>query len=69
VPRSGHHQHHDDIYGAWPTSLTSTCVTSYGFLEAEKNFRRKQGHRELWVLATALERKVESTANAKGKVA
>lgn len=50
-------------------SLTSTCVTSYGFLEAEKNFRRKQGYRELWVLATALERKVESTANAKGKVA
>jgi hypothetical protein len=29
----------------------------------------QQGHRELWVLATALERKVGSTANGKGKVA
>ena len=30
--------------------------TAAGFLEAEKSFRRIQGHRDLWVLATALGR-------------
>lgn len=43
--------------------------TASGFLEAEKNFRRLQGHRELWVLATALGRHVENTAHANSKVA
>ena len=40
-----------------------------GFLEAEKNFRRLQGHRELWVLATALGRSVKGTAYADSKAA
>lgn len=31
-----------------------------GFLEAEKSFRKIQGHRELWVLATALKRSPEN---------
>jgi transposase-like protein len=35
--------------------------TASGFLEAERNFRRLQGHRELWVLATALGRHVKAT--------
>lgn len=43
--------------------------TASGFLEAEKNFRRLQGHRDLWVLAVALGRHVESSVNAKSKVA
>jgi hypothetical protein len=34
------------------------------FLEAEKSFRRIHGHRDLWVLATALGR---STADVDGK--
>ena len=42
--------------------------TASGFLEAEKNFRRLQGHRDLWVLATALGRHVE-TAHANSNVA
>lgn len=43
--------------------------TASGFLEAEKNFRRLQGHRELWVLATALGRHGESTTHANSKTA
>lgn len=43
--------------------------TASGFLEAEKNFRRLQGHRELWVLAAALGRHAENTVNANSKVA
>ncbi len=43
--------------------------TASGFLEAEKNFRRLQGHRELWVLAAALGRHVETTTHANSKVA
>ena len=34
--------------------------TATGFLEAEKSFRKIQGHRELWVLATALKRSPEN---------
>jgi transposase-like protein len=33
--------------------------TATGFLEAEKSFRKIQGHRQLWVLGTALGRSVE----------
>jgi putative transposase len=33
--------------------------TATGFLEAEKSFRKIQGHGQLWVLATALGRSVE----------
>ena len=33
--------------------------TATGFLEAEKSFRKIQGHRQLWVLATALGRSIE----------
>jgi len=33
--------------------------TASGFLEAEKSFRKIQGHRQLWVLGTALGRSVE----------
>lgn len=43
--------------------------TASGFLEAEKNFRRLQGHRDLWVLAVALGRHVENPVNANSKVA
>jgi hypothetical protein len=43
--------------------------TASAFLEAEKNFRRIQGHRELWVLATALGRKVETDVHANSNVA
>lgn len=43
--------------------------TATGFLEAEKNFRRLQGHRDLWVLATALGRRVENVAHANNKAA
>lgn len=43
--------------------------TASGFLEAEKNFRRLQGHRELWVLATALGRNAESIAPLKSQLA
>jgi transposase-like protein len=43
--------------------------TASGFLEAEKNFRRLQGHRELWVLAAALGRQAGNTAHANSKVA
>lgn len=43
--------------------------TASGFLEAEKGFRRLQGHRDLWVLATALGRHVENTVHANSKVA
>ena len=43
--------------------------TASGFLEAEKNFRRLQGHRELWVLAAALGRQVGNTTHANSKVA
>ena len=32
--------------------------TATGFLEAEKSFRKIQGHRQLWVLATALGRSI-----------
>jgi transposase-like protein len=41
--------------------------TATGFLEAEKSFRRIQGHRQLWVLAAALGRSnedVDVTAHA-----
>jgi len=34
--------------------------TGAGFLEAEKSFRRIQGHKDLWVLATALGRHAAS---------
>jgi transposase-like protein len=34
--------------------------TAAGFLEAEKSFRRIQGHKDLWVLATALGRHAAS---------
>ena len=43
--------------------------TATGFLEAEKNFRRLQGHRDLWALATALGRRVENVAHANNKAA
>lgn len=43
--------------------------TASGFLEAEKSFRRLQGHRELWVLASALGRNVANTVHAGSKVA
>lgn len=43
--------------------------TASGFLEAEKNFRRLQGHRELWVLAAALGRHADKPINANSKVA
>jgi transposase-like protein len=43
--------------------------TACGFLEAEQNFRRLQGHRDLWVLAAALGRTVAGTADANSKVA
>ena len=43
--------------------------TASGFLEAEKNFRRLQGHCDLWVLATALDRHVENAAHAESKIA
>ena len=33
--------------------------TATGFLEAEKSFRKIQGHRQLWVLGTALGRSIE----------
>lgn len=39
-----------------------------GFLEGEKSFRRIQGHRDLWVLATALGR-TTAHVDAGGKVA
>lgn len=45
------------------------CWTASGFLEAKKNFRRLQRHRELWVLATALGRSVKGTAHANSKAA
>ena len=38
-----------------------------GFLEGEKSFRRIQGHRDLWVLATALGR-TAIRVDASGKV-
>lgn len=43
--------------------------TACGFLEAEKNFRRLQGHRDLWVLAAALGRTLGTAINANSKVA
>lgn len=43
--------------------------TATGFLEAEKGFRRLQGHRDLWVLAAALGRPARSTSHASSKVA
>ena len=43
--------------------------TASGFLEAEKNFRRLQGYRDLWVLATALGRHVENAPHANSNVA
>lgn len=43
--------------------------TASGFLEAEKHFRRLQGHRELWVLAAALGRQTDNTAHANSQVA
>lgn len=42
--------------------------TAAGFLEAEKSFRRIQGHKDLWVLATALGRNA-ARVDSKGKVA
>ena len=33
--------------------------TATGFLEAEKSFRKIQGHRQLWVLGAALGRSIE----------
>lgn len=42
--------------------------TAAGFLEAEKSFRRLQGYRDLWVLATALGRNT-THVDSKGKAA
>jgi len=33
--------------------------TATGFLAAEKSLRKIQGHRQIWVLATALGRSIE----------
>jgi hypothetical protein len=37
--------------------------TAAGFLQTEKSMRRLQGHRDLWVLSTALGRKSIQTGN------
>lgn len=42
--------------------------TAAGFLEAEKSFRRIQGYRDLWILATALGRNT-TRVDSKGKAA
>lgn len=42
--------------------------TAAGFLEAEKSFRRIQGHKELWVLATALGR-IATSVDSKSRAA
>lgn len=43
--------------------------TASGFLEVEKGFRRLQGHRDLWVLATALGRHAENNSEANSNIA
>ena len=34
-----------------------------GFLATEKNFRRMMGHRDLWILAAALDRHIDQEGN------
>ena len=40
----------------WRDAQMALRWTAAAFLEAEKRFRRIQGHAELWVLASALDR-------------